>query len=376
MNEDITKNDTLTTLLNATDEICVSIIIPIHRHAADKDIDRIEIKNIVQRAKQYMHCAYNLTDANLLATRIDELSELIKNNNAAYSGLGLFISPSVKELIHFSFPVTEKLVFGSSFQIRELLYESYFTSPYLALRLARDSATLFHGMTNKLKIIHEHGFPKLYEELYEHGSGTRGSSYVGNGFTKQFEKGKSDLADVRFDEFLRDVDKALKSLIDDQPLVISGTVNDVAEFRKITHCEKNIVAQVTGNYSHGPLSDFGDAVWAAYKEHLDTLKTRLVNDLKEKIGNGLGVTGISEIWEAASSGRGQILIVEKGYSVHGFKQKDADKLYLDPPTSRHAFVQDAVNELIKMTLLKKGRVIIVEDGTLNEFRKIALMTRY
>ena len=102
-----------------------------------------------------------------------------------------------------------------------------------------------------------------------------------------------------------------------------------------------------------------------------------IADYKEKIGAGLGVEGIEEVWQAARQGRGALLLVEKDYKKTGFIAKEDDTvLHLVPPHTAHEILPDAIEKTIALVLQKNGKIIFTENDALADCQRIALITRY
>jgi hypothetical protein len=103
----------------------------------------------------------------------------------------------------------------------------------------------------------------------------------------------------------------------------------------------------------------------------------MIQELKEKIGNGSCITGITEIWKAVKEGRGLKLLVEKDYAVPGFLLHSSSyDLYLEPPKEQHEILPDVINTIIEIVLEYNGDVTLVENNALKDYQRAALITRY
>lgn len=366
----------LALLQKENDPICVSIIVPTHKLSPDRRGDSLQTYKIVQRAKEYIQDHYSESDAKILIDSIDRLYEKIDFNHND-EGLGLFVSKNVKQLVRFHFPVKEKLVIGSSFELRDLLYDISYQKNYFLLSLVEKGAKLYQGNLRSLQEMKNHHFPSRNLDKYEYNTPSRGSSYTGHSFTKQFERDKAQMEEIRYNQFLKNVDHDLKSyLVDHTPLIIAGTVDDIAAFKKITS-QKNIIGEIPGNQFHTPLSELASSAWEIMKTFLDHKKENQVKELFEQIEQGNGITGLTAIWQAAQEGRAYKLVVEKDYSQPAFLvTANSYQLYIKPPKEKHEILQDAVNTLMQLVLEKIGEVIIVENDRIENYGRIGLITRY
>jgi hypothetical protein len=352
---------------------------PTHRLSPERRTDPEQLEKTLQAVKTHLIDKYDKTAITPLIQAIDELYAQIDFMHNA-EGIGLFVSSNVKRLIRFFFPVMERVMIAQSFDTRDLLYESYYDIPYVVLLLSQKEAKLFNARLNILTAITDTHFPKKneIETSYEYSRPSRGSSYVGNSFLKDFEKDKSINEEIRLRSFFRETDKLLNSYQNTgTPLVVTGEKKDLAYFKQVTTHEHDIACNIQGNYMTFNEHELGALTWKAMKLFLDSSKEKLVRDFKEKIGEGTGLTDIENIWEAALEGRGYTLLVEKDYTLAGYVINNEDyKLHLYPPTQPHRLVPDVTNRLIDVVLEKNGKVVMLDNDALEDFNRVALITRY
>ena len=357
--------------------ICVTVIVPTHQLSPERRVDGLEVEKAIRRAKEYLSNSYSEKEISPLLSSLDELYSSIDFNHNAM-GIGLFVSAEVRQLVNFLFPVKEKIVISDSFHLRDILYQDNYTIPYFALHLSENEVKLYQGSLTSLLEIKDNIFPMKNEDQYEYSHPTRGSSYFGNSFTKEFEKDKSILQEMRYESFLSHVDRELnRYLVNAVPLVIIGATKDLSYFKIKSHHANHIAGHVHGNYSYDSVNELGRLTWKTVKDFLDHAKEKTIRELQEKIGQGHGVAGIDAVWKAAYEGRGLRLLVEKDFSLPGFFTSGDDyHLHLHPPQQPHHIVTDVINKLVDLVLDKKGDVIVVENGLLDDYQKIGLITRY
>ena len=56
--------------------------------------------------------------------------------------------------------------------------------------------------------------------------------------------------------------------------------------------------------------------------------------------------------------------------------RDDSKIFTRPPIEKHVIVADIIDDVMEIVIEKKGKVVIVENGKLNGFGKIAMILRY
>ena len=363
-------------ILNEKGSICISLILPTHRLSPERRTDQLQLDKLVERVKMQVHERYSKEQYASISSALASLISRIDFNHNR-EGLGIFLSPSVQQIVQFDFPVKEKEQVADSFAIREVLYLSYLSRDYYLLEINEKTARLFKGLRNTLEEVTDSVFPQAHEESYEYSRPTRGSSFMGDSNLKGFERDKSVMEEVRMRDFLREVDELLESYLHGEPLLlIAGVEKELAYFREITRYQDKLAAAVPGNYTYSSVSDLAALVWPELRSYLEKKKLDKIKEYEKKIGSGQGVSGLQDIWMAANEGRAATLLVEQDFSQLAFASPDKYILYLSEPEEPHVSITDAVDELIHTVLDKNGEVIIMENGTLEKYGRAALITRY
>lgn len=368
-------NHELTEMLNEKGNVCVSIIIPTHRIAPLRQEDPLKVKKSIAAAKALLDKKYKNSETFELKIAIDEIADEIDFVHQQ-DGIGIFVSKNVKKFVVFPFPVTEKIMVGDSFEIRDLVYKNNYSLPYFLLMLTENTARLFKGELNQMSEIKSSIFPKLFFDDYEYQKPSRGTSY--GEALKSFEKDKSVLQEIRIRTFYKNTDKALKHYLEnDKKFVIAGTKKAINLYERYTENKKNIIGHLTGNYEHISLGELAEKVWQGVESYIRKTTELDIKDFEEKIGKGYGVEGLKEVWKAAKEGKGLKLLVEKDFLKQGFLVDGEEKLYLSQPYKlEHRVLEDAVENIADTVLSKRGEVVFVENGMLQKHQGIAMITRY
>ena len=349
---------------------CISIIVPTHRFANERRGDRNEVMRAIFAAKEMVQFA-----GKGLLQRLDECLEdvdLDKNKE----GLGLFVSPRIKKGVKFPFPVTKKIKVNKFFDLHDLLYLENYSLHYFLLDISKKEIHLFHGLMDNLEEIKNSDFPRIMEEEYEYSKPSHSSSDAGYTHEKGFEKDKSILGKIRMKKKFTETDKLLsKYLKNNLPILLCGAEENVSVFRSVSKFRNHMVGSISDNYRGTEIHDLSLLAWLKIRSFIDGQKIKLVNELKEKIGERLAVTGVEDVWEATKEGRGLKLLVEKNYSKAAFISPD-NNLYSERGGKNFLRYTDAVNEIITTVLEKKGNVVIVEKDVLQDHERIALILRY
>jgi hypothetical protein len=366
----------LLTMQKEKGKICVSIIVPTHRLSPDRRVDKLEVERAIDKAKQFLEFKYAESEIKPLLQALDELYKDINFTHNS-DGLGLYVSPNIKKAVQFFSPVEEKVMVGDNFEMRDLMYKLNYANPYFVLLLTEKDVKLFEGTWDNLTEINDKNFPKEYHEEYIYNPPSPGTSYAGYAHVKSFEKDKPALEEIRFKDFFRQADESLNDYLKNTaPLIILAPEEELEWFEKISKHKKQIVKKIAGSYNYSNQKQLADIVWPAMRLHFDNEIEQLIKEFKEKIGESHGISGIQEVWKAAKEGKAFKLLVEKDYSKPGFVDKDAYHLYLHTPQKPHTILADAVDDVIEMVLEKNGQVFFTDNGKLEDYQHIALITRY
>ncbi|HET9826583.1 MAG TPA: hypothetical protein VFP87_14685 [Chitinophagaceae bacterium] len=358
-------------MVSETEQPCVSVIVPTHSLGQDRQGDRMELQQAISAAKQLI-----APEKTSFLMSIDDLVQQI-DFRSNKEGVGIFVSPHIQKLVRFPFPVTKKIVVNRFFHLHDLLYIENYKTAYYVLDISKKAVHLFRGLMDDLEQIGDENFPKEIVEEYEYNK--PGPSAAGRGYArvKDVEKDKSILTKARVRKIYQDADKALSKYVVNKniPLVLCGPAEDISMYRAVTDHSENIVVSISDNYKGASIHDLGLLAWLQVRSFLDRKKLSLVKEFNEKIGNGLGLCGVQEVWSAANEGRGLVLLVEKNFEQAGFVGSD-DNLYLQQSRDDAPRYPDLVNEITTTVLRKKGKVVIVEKDILKDFKRIALILRY
>ncbi len=257
MKNDKLLGEELVNLQHERGNICVSMIVPTHRLASERRVDKYEVEKAITHVSQLLNYKYSGEEGGALLEDLKELAATIDYNHNM-EGIGIFVSEGVKSFIKFPFPVTEKVTVGDNFEIRDVLYKTKLSRPYYCLVLTEKKVRLFEGAMEQLTEIKGKHFPHDYFDDYIYNTPSRGSSNIGNPQMRSFEHDKSAMEAIRFKDFYRDVDAYLGDyLVQNMPLIVTGTDKDISWFESVTQFKQHIVGKVSGSYDDASITEIG-----------------------------------------------------------------------------------------------------------------------
>jgi hypothetical protein len=375
MNTEYIIHNQLQSLQKSKGTVCVSIILPTHRLSPERRVDNLKLKNSITAAKQLLQYKYTVSNIQILMEAIDEIYDTIDFSHNS-DGLGIYISSDIKLAVQFPFPVEEKVMVGDSFEIRDLLYKDNFSVPYLVILLSKNQIRLFKGLLDELEEIIDESFPLSYEEEYEYNPPSRGTPFTGHTTVRNFEKEKSSLQEIRFQQFCHKADKLLNQYVTTLPIILLGVEKDIAWFQKVSAHSTNLVLTIDGNYDYLNQKQLTDIIWPVMFEHLQHQRALLIKELDEKLGGHLVVSGIQNVWQATKEGKAFKLLVEKDFRKSGFITDDGYQFHERPTSKPYKIVTDAVDDIMEMVLKMGGQVFFTDNQLLKDYQQIALITRY
>jgi len=347
-------------LVKEKGKTCVSVIVPTHRIGQDRQGDRLEVTRALMEANEAL-----VDKPGNFSVDLHSLFQQIDFNRSK-EGIGIFASPDIKRLLSFAFPVAKKIVVKECFHLDDLIYAENYEVVYYLLDISKKEIHLFRGIMDQLEEVKDENFPKKIVDRYEYSKPSHSNSGSGYAQVKDVERDKSALQEIRLKKIFQAADKLLSRYITPKnaPLLLGGPTKDVSIYRSATKHGDNIITSISDPYKGTSIHDPGVPAWQQIRSFIDAQKLKLVNEFEEKLGKGLGICGIENIWPAAQEGKGLVLMVEKGY---GEMEESPEK------PARYA---DLVDEIINTVLEKNGQVKIVEKGILEDYGRIALITRY
>lgn len=345
----------------------ISVFLPTHRTHPENKQDAIHLKNLVREVEERLHQEFTKREAQSAVQNLAQLVESVDHEHNL-DGLALFASADYRRAMRLPFPVKARVQIDESFAVRDLVYAFNRSPHYLVLVLDENNTRLYGAYLDFLEEVKLGKFP------LSHG-GPGGASRLPGGHGVN----PSAVRDAHRREFVRKVDQELEAVlkIDDSPVVVTGTEDFLADFTSMTQHSERVIGTLKG--SHGETSPhvLGELVWPVAKAGFAALRANTLSRLDAAVSAGKYASGIVQVWEAASQGRVDLLVVEADFRQPGILPADAGHLptLVDDPTDPSA-EDDLVDLAIQLTLEKGGKVSFADPGTLAQHDRIAAILRF
>lgn len=369
-------SEELKTLLNEKSNTCVSIILPLNDLSADQRADKLHLSKAIKKAGELLPAEASVETSRAIDSLRKLQDEIVLRPND--HAIGIYVSEDISFYTTFPFHVTEKITTGKSFHLKELLLKEHYSTPYTLVYADEKEVRLYNGKANELNEVKNGAFPMFFEEALEIQSPLINSFFARNAHIKSVDRNKSEQLEAHHKEFFKKAGELLSSNFQNSEiLVLCGVRKYLSEFLYHTGHKEKIKGIFFGNYNRFKEADLAEMVWPSVKNYMDKKTAAEINGYNEKAAEEMTEEGISHVWDAVVSDRGETLLVERNLEIKGFvEHQNPARLYLHPPGNPYFVLPDAVDEIIKMALDRDIKIVFVEDGMLNRNMRIALVTKF
>lgn len=344
----------------------VTITLPTHRTSPENKQDPIRLKNLVNQAIERLLNEFSKREIEPVITRLGALGEGVNFVNAQ-DGLVLLANRDFARAVYLPFPLKERVVIDETFFTRDLVFAMNRSSRYWVLVLSEKPTRLYEGVKGDLVEITQEGFPLIH-------TGPGGEAPLPTGYGKRVSVNR----DERHRQFFRQVDTVFKKFMatDPLPLAVVGVDRFLAFFNEVSQHTGAMVATLKGNHDKTSPHELAKLVWPLVKEGLAKQREQIFAELEKAVGQRRVTSTIGEVWREAMDGQGHTLLVEEDFHYPGLVDETGRHLRAADDPTVPGVIDDAVDDVIEEILRKQGRVIFVDNGTLDVHQRIAMIRRY
>ena len=344
----------------------LTITLPTHRTSPQNKQDPIRVKQLAREAIERILKEFSKREAEPIITRLEGLVASLDFQNTM-DGLAMFVNSDFARAFNLPITVKERVVVDNTFLTRDLVHAMNRSTRYWVLALSEQPSRLYEGMRDTLVEITQEGFPLTH-------SGPGGESALPGGLGVR----KSQYRDEYHRKFFRQVDSMLKPFMADDPLplVVIGVDRFLSFFREVSAHTNMIVSEVQGSHDKTSAHELGKLIWPQVKERLLELRQQVFLDLDKAVSERKIASSVGEVWRLAHEGRGYRLVVEEDFHFPAYLDESGMHITPADDSTSPDVMDDAVDDIIEEVLRKNGEVVFVENGTLTDHQRIALILRY
>ncbi|MFI1577163.1 chemotaxis protein [Embleya sp. NPDC020630] len=357
----------------------VSLTLPTHRHRPENQQDHIRLRNVLTEAEKRLAADPEVTREVRIKTAERLRAAAAELDPESFlDGLVLYASADEHYAFRIEAPVSERIVFATTYLTRNLVSAAERLTPYWALVLSEQEARLWRGRGEHVYEARVDGFPVTTPAPEPDGQLRREGG--GMGVSEEFRRLLNEA-----DEHLA---HALVGSNRDGKVVLVGLRPQVKAFREGSRnaghlAERDLEVGGLVEATAAQLAEILAPARAALAEEATAAALRALDDARSaKRYAG----GIQEVWTPVRAGRGALLVVEEGLRVTGrlVIVEATGEIALQVLTGPHAedavlagrAEDDIVDTVVEAALEGDGKVVFVPDGTLAEAGGIALAMRY
>jgi len=344
----------------------LSILSPTHRTFPENQQDIIRVKNLIKEAKRRLLNEFGKLESEEMIEMLEEITEGIDYNNTL-DGLAIFVNKRVAKIFYLPFNVLERVIIDETFATRDLVFAINRSPRYWVLALSEKPTRLFEGFRDTLNEIKNDDFPVVYEVPAESESSPGGKDIKN-------PKYRADQSKI----FFREVDNKFSKYFKEEklPIGLLGVDKNLSFFKGVTSSSNYIKTTVSGNYDKMNPHELSKIIWAPMKKEFNKARQEVFGRIEKAINSKKFVSGIDEVWQTTEQGKGDTLIVEEDFHTSARIDPETQHLILTDEMDKPGVMEDAVDEVIENVIAKGGRVVFVNNGSLEKYSRIAMILRY
>lgn len=224
---------------------------------------------------------------------------------------------------------------------------------YYVLSLSKNMSRLYEGFRAKLIDIDDGKFP-----------------------LKSAQVNNPDSRDTKLQKFCRLTDQHFAHYFKQDPLrlVLIGETSTLAMFEALKTRQDILIGTVPGDYSVTSTHDLGQIVWPVVKQAIAGMKKNAMRELAMALRMKKIVAGIDAVGLSAETELGSTLYVEEDYHLKGSIHKTDKSFIISKHIDISEVIDDVVDIIIEKVLRTGGTVIFLDNGSLTQFGRIALIS--
>ncbi len=364
----------------------LSFYIPTHRAGSETGQARIQLKNLLTEAEALLR-ERGMGPA-AIQTYLKPVIEL-ENNSRFWSfqsdGLAIFLSDSLFKSYRLPLHFDAQVHAGERFYLSPLFGFLNTHSRFYILALSKGDARLIECSQFGSRRVEVEDLPAgldafLGEEDKEKqlqfhtsapstGQSGRAAIFHGHGAA-------SDTDDVKMVQYLRQLDKAVTSVLNGQnAALILACVKEHAAVYRYLSTHRNILDEtLSGNPDRRKDEDLREEAWPIVAGLFKKERMKIVNFFRQVEGTGRTSRNIAEIISAARTGKVENLMLAGNVKLWGSVDAETSNIEVHPERRDDSI--ELVDEAAIYTIESGGSVYVTEDGDLPEDIEVAAVYRY
>ena len=384
---DAFTRDDLELLTGERTGICVSLYLRTHTTGSETLQDPISFNNMLARAEEELAAlGMRPTDAR----RFMEPARRLGSDKAFWQfqgqGLALFLTDGLFRSYRLPIDVNDLLVVTGRFHLKPLLTLLGENLDYYLLALSRSKVRLFQGRRFGLREVTVPGAPRGMEETLNQdrieayqqyhvragrGAGGETAMFYGRG------EGRDDVND-QISRYFHQVNEAVHGFLRDKnsPLVLAGVEYLLPLYRQANTYPGLLPGGITANSDALRAGELQEKAWPVVEPLLGRRRREALEEVQTLMGTGKASTFTPEIVPASYQGRVSTLLVSGSRQEWGTVDRSKAGVVSHVCKGREQGCEDLFDFAAVQTLLKGGKVFVVEEDAVADGAPIAAVFRY
>lgn len=335
----------------------LSIIAPTHPCAPHNLQDPIRLRNMVTDATCRLLDDFSRREVAPLLERLDFLVEQI-DWRYTLEGLALFANRDCAAVFDLPFPVRERVLIDEAFATSDLVFAMNRSPRYHVLQLGEQPTRLFEAHRDRLQESQAGDFPigQLQPQNTVAPTGNR---------------------DAYDRAFFGCIAQRIAEVVatDRLPVIVAGEPRHLALWQEVSSVRPLLAGTIPGTGEPVDPEELGRQSWAAMERFLAEQRDAALEELDDAISSKRYAAGIGAVWQTTHDERCETLIVERNFHYPAWLHACGLLLTSTAEDSNAEFMNDAVDNIIACVLDKGGRVVFVDDGSLDSHFHVAAILR-
>lgn len=355
--------ETFERLSKITAPVCVTLVLNTHKVHPENKKDVIVLKNKIAEANQRLKKEYGEEVAEKYTEKLEKLAEDIDYRHNDH-GLMLFVNDDVAEFLRLPIKLNNRIILDDTFTTRPIVRALHRSSNYYVLVVSKGKARLIQASSDAVeKEFTSRGFPIEDPDLL--------------GLIKANPSKAARVTNLT-QEFFNNVDKMMNNIRRENPLnvIVYSDEYNYHDYMKEADNPNTILGHISLKNFEESAGNLVKKGWPEVEQLILEKNRARVEELQQAISSGKYLGDLNDIWQAVQKGRGRTIFVEEGY----FQPVRDENGILTPITTEEIKdkndINDVVDDMIEYNLEFGGDAVFLEEGSLENFNKIALVTRY
>lgn len=377
--------DELKALSEAQSGWCVSLFMPTHRPAAERQQDLIQFKNLLRQAEARLVAQeMRMTDVQAL---LSPALQLVGDNliwRQPSDGLAVFVSPGLFRYYQLPLAFETVVVVAQRFALKPLLPLLGGEERFYVLALSQNAVRLLKGTRHSVEVVALDGVPqsmaealRFEEQLKQTQWHTVGSPGRGGPIPVFHGQGTGiDDTKDRLLRFFQQVDAGLHSTLRDEqsPLILAAVDYLMPIYRQVNSYPHLMEAGISGNPEERSAEELRAAGWSLVQPHIEKAQQDAIGVYRRYAGGALASHDLPTIVRAAHQGRVQLLLVAAGAQRWGTFDTEADRVAVHAEPA--ADDEDLLDRAAVQTYLQAGDVYVLASDAMPGEMPVAAVFRY